>query len=294
MKITLVRPFGFCFGVKKAIETAYRAKEENPEETIYILGNLVHNETVLDEMKNAGFIFLKDDCNKFEEELNSLKDGSILVFSAHGHAPKFDKIAADKKMKIYDATCHFVKVNENKIVKETKSGNEVIFIGVKNHAEANASVSIDKSKIHLYDCKTPFDFGKVESKSPLIVSQTTMTSSEIETATRNIIEKLPKARVAAKRCFATESRQDNLIKSGDDADAFIIIGSKESNNTQKLISLVKKHFPSKKCYSILDVDDLKKIAEELSCYKNIIISSGASTPDSIVLACKDYLEENIR
>ncbi len=294
MKVTLVRPFGFCFGVKQAIETAYKAKEENPEKIIYILGNLVHNETVLNEMKNAGFVFLKDDCNKFEEELSSLKDGSIIVFSAHGHAPKLDEMAVNKSMKIYDATCHFVKANENKIVKETKDGNEVIFIGVKNHAEANASISIDESKVHLYDCKAPFDFEKIKSKSPLIVSQTTMTSNEIEIATRDIIKKIPEARIAAKRCFATESRQDNLIKSGKETDAFIVIGSKDSNNTQKLISLVRKRFPGKKCYSILNVDDLKEYIKELSQYKNIVISSGASTPDSIVLSCKAYLEENIR
>lgn len=294
MRVTLVKPFGFCFGVKKAIETAYKAKEENPNQTIYILGNLVHNETVLNEMKDDDFVFLKDDCSLFESELKSLNDGSIIVFSAHGHAPSLDKIALDKKMKMYDATCHFVKINEKKIQEEIENGNEVIFIGVKNHAEANASISIDRHKVHLYDCKSSFDYENVNSISPLIVSQTTMTSGEIENATKEIINKFPKAKIAAKRCFATESRQDNLVKSGKDADAFVIIGSKESNNTQKLIWLVSKHFPNKKCYSILNVNDLEEYKNELSSYKEIAISSGASTPDSVVLACKKYIEENIR
>ncbi len=289
MEVILVKPFGFCFGVKKAIEIAYKAKEENPEKTIYILGELVHNETVLNKLKEDGFALLNVDSRFFKDELLKMEDRAVIVFSAHGHSPKLDEIAKSKKMKVYDATCHFVKENERKIRDATNNGDDVIFVGIKKHAEAIASLSIDESKVHLYDRNEVFDFPKIKSKTPLVVSQTTMTNDEIDEAINDIKKNISEAKIAAKHCFATESRQKELVKLGKEADAFVVIGSKGSNNTRKLIQLVNDNFPNKKCLNVVDVDDLTKHIQELNGNDKILIASGASTPDYVVLECKKYL-----
>ena len=119
-----------------------------------------------------------------------------------------------KKLKIYDATCIFVRKNEKQIAEKIQNRNEVIYIGIRNHAETNAALGINSKRVHLMTPKESFCFFDVHSSSPLVVSQTTMTSDDIFSCEKEIKEKIPNAKFMAKQCYATEERQKEVILKG--------------------------------------------------------------------------------
>ncbi len=285
MDIKVIEPSGFCFGVKKAIDTAKKAKDENIGKQIYIVGALVHNEEVTKELENEGFIIL-DECEKpLKDHLENLNDGSVIVFSAHGHAPYLDEIAKRKNMKIYDATCIFVKNNEKSATKVVENGGEVIYIGIENHAETNGMIGINDKKIHIYTPGMHFDFSKINSSEPLIISQTTMSKEEIKTSIETIKKNIPGSIVSAKQCFETERRQSEALAQGANYDCFIVIGGKNSNNTKRLALILKEAYPSKECFLILNETELKGELDRIAKHEKIMIVSGASTADSTIYAC---------
>lgn len=294
MEIKIVEPSGFCFGVKKAIEIARKAKKENEEKPIYIIGSLVHNEDVVKKLENDGFIILDERRKSLDTYLYELEEGSVIVFSAHGHAPFLDDIAAKKNLKIYDATCVFVKNNENVATNWIKKDNEVIYIGIAKHAETIGIIGIDEKKIHLYQPGIPFDYKKVNSTTPLIISQTTMAEEEITSSIKNILEHFPNAVVSARQCFETERRQLGAIKTGKDYDCFIVVGGKNSNNTKKLVFVLENSYPNKKCIWVLNEKELEHEIPVIKAYNKIMLVSGASTADSTILACYNLISSNIK
>ena len=293
MEIKIVEPSGFCFGVKKAIEIAKKAKNENKDRQIYIIGSLVHNEDVIEDLENDGFLILDERKKSLEEYLRELNEGSVIVFSAHGHSPVLDEIALEKHMKIYDATCIFVKNNERKAYKEINDDNEVIFIGIPNHAETNGIMGVSKEKVHLYQPNTIFNYAKLKSKKPLVISQTTMSEDEISSSIKDIKNHLPEAIISARQCFETERRQSEAIKEGKDHDCFVIIGGKNSNNTKRLFLILKSAYPNKESLFVLNEIELKNHLSTLKQYNKIMLVSGASTSDSTISSCYKLLNEEI-
>ncbi len=289
MEIKIVEPSGFCFGVKNAIEIAKKARIENGDKTIFIIGSLVHNEDVVKQLESDGFVVLDERKRPLEESLLDLKDGSIIVFSAHGHAPYLDEIAKRKNMKVYDATCIFVKNNERSALNEIKKGNEVIYIGIAKHAETIGVLGIDEKTIYLYEPGMPFDFNKVRSTTPLVISQTTMSENEISSSITDILAHMPNAKIVARQCFETERRQNEAITNGNFYDCFVVIGGKNSNNTKRLEMILKENYPNKKCISVLNEKELEQHLAEIINFNKIMLVSGASTSDSTILACKNLI-----
>ena len=112
MEVALIKPQGFCSGVTRAVELAKKAKNENPDKNIYILGMLAHNQSLIDDLTRDGFITLS---GNEEEEISRLHNGDVLIFTAHGHSSKLDELAKEKGLITYDATCFKVLDNLKKI-----------------------------------------------------------------------------------------------------------------------------------------------------------------------------------
>lgn len=292
MNVRIIEPYGFCFGVEKALETAYQAKKENPGSQIYILGDLVHNESVTKKLEQDGFFLLSEKMGSLEKQLLAVSNEAVLVFSAHGHSPKLDEIARKKKLKIYDATCIFVRKNEKQIAEEIQNRNEVMYIGIRNHAETNAALDIDSKRVHLMTPKESFCFSDVHSSSPLVVSQTTMTSDDIFSCEKEIKEKIPNAKFVAKQCYATEERQKEVILEGENADAFIVMGGKNSNNTAKLYQEIKNHFPTKKCIQISSLEEFIGLEKEFMDASEVVLVSGTSTPKEEIFKVYEFLTKH--
>ncbi len=277
-------------GVTKAVQMAEKAKQEHPNEPVYILGDLVHNERIIASLRQKGLTIIEGDLFSLERQLSALPDQSVIVFTAHGHAPKWDEIAREKKMKIYDATCVFVDDNEKMIAEEINRGGEVFYIGVKNHAEANAAIAINPDKVHLVTGKGSINPSVCHVIDPLIVCQTTESQHDIQESLDALLTFFPKAKIAAKRCLATEMRQDNLSSQEDKYDLVVVLGSSTSNNTKRLYDIAKRRFTKAEVWRILSVDELKE--KTLRPYRNALLVSGASSAANDVIDVKNYLENN--
>lgn len=290
MNVEIIKPCGFCFGVKKAIELAKQAKIENPNEQVYILGNLVHNESIKEELSIFGLVTLDEKEKTIEEWLELLPNESIIVFTAHGHSPKLTKLALSKRMKIYDATCVFVKENEKKIIEEISNGKDVIYIGEKNHAESNGVIGIDSKKIHLLTIEDDLYPKTINSQKPFIISQTTMSPDDIERCMDKILPYFPDSKIYQGRCYATKERQEALTKADKNIDCFIILGSKTSNNTNKLSTIAKKYHQNATVLQVLNKKELEKHVDQLKTFNEIRLVSGASTPENTILECLNYIK----
>ena len=284
MKVELVQPQGYCAGVMNAIKIAYLAKSENPDKRIYVLGALVHNQTVIDELNKDGITTLESkDSVKTIKELNS---GDVLIFTAHGHDEKLDEIAKNQGLVIYDATCPKVRDNMNKIKKEIESNHQVIYIGQAGHKETNAALSISKN-VSLYDTKLLINYQFITDKSPLVINQTTLNFFSLSAIHEDIKKHIPGARIDNEVCAASRLRQSAITNINKDCDLIIIVGDKMSSNSLKLYDIAKDNFPNSQVLMVHDLEDLKRY--NIEGKKKAAISSGASTPNYIVEEIHQYL-----
>ncbi|MDY4937520.1 MAG: 4-hydroxy-3-methylbut-2-enyl diphosphate reductase [Candidatus Onthovivens sp.] len=285
MKIDIIQPSGYCFGVMNAINEAIKIKKNNPFNNVYVLGELVHNEDVISFLNNHDIHTLVINNNE-EEILKNLNTNDILIFSAHGHNEKLDELLKNKKITFFDTTCKNVRKNLDLIKENIDKG--IIYIGKENHAETKAAISIS-NKVILYDLDKGLDFSKITFKEPIIINQTTLSFLELNNIHKEILENIPKANIIDEICPVTRIRQENIINLKKDYDLLIIIGSKTSSNTNKLYELALKYHQNKKVLMIGSKKDLFNF--DLSNYQHVAIFSGTSTPNEIINEVKQYLEE---
>lgn len=282
-----MEPYGFCGGVKRALETAYRAKEAYPTKQIYLIGALVHNENVIGKLRKDGFFLFDGDVQETIGFLSSLPFGSVICFSAHGHPAVYEAVAKKREAIVYDATCPYVKKNEADIQKSLSLGRHVLFIGKRGHAEALSALSLDAERVSLFDEELPLEPLRGEKVS--VFSQTTMSEREVlhfaEKAKRELSSS---ADISASRCLDAKRRQEAIVKMKE-ADAFVVLGSSNSNNSKELLSIAKRHFPNKPCYLALSKDELLGVKFDKRVH-SVALISGASTSQEDVLAAKGYLE----
>ena len=285
MKAILVKPQGYCAGVMNAIKIAYLAKSENADKRVFVLGALVHNQTVIDELKNNNIETLESG-----DEINTIKKlnkGDVLIFTAHGHDEKLDEVAKNQGLIIYDATCPKVRSNMEKIKQEIKAGHQVIYIGQKGHKETNAALSISKD-VSLYDTQLLINYQLITDKSPLVINQTTLNFFSLNSIHEDIKKHIPEARIENEVCAASRLRQAAVANISKDNDLIIIVGDKTSSNSLKLFDIAKENFPTSMVIMVHDLEDLKN-NYNIEGKKKAAISSGASTPNTVVQEIYQYL-----
>ena len=141
-KVEMIYPQGYCAGVRNAISIAKESKNLYPDKQIYILGFLVHNKIVINALTKMGITTIDCPASEYENALKSLPEGSVIIFPAHGHDEKYNKLANDRNLVVLDAVCFKVKQNAQIIKDYIKDGHQVIYIGIKNHPETTACLSI--------------------------------------------------------------------------------------------------------------------------------------------------------
>ena len=282
MKVQVLEPRGYCAGVTRAIQIALQAKNDNPDKKVYVFGMLVHNHQTIDFLKENGIQTLEYDQNI----LPTLEEGSILVFTAHGHDEAIEKEARSLGLIIYDATCPVV-LNNIKVIKEKlQNGYQIIFIGKRNHPETNAILSISKN-IYLYDDEL-LNNNQLSTKYPIFVAnQTTLNYKELLVIHSKIKEVFPLAEIINEVCSTTRLRQESLRNIPSEADLVVIVGSTCSNNTMKLFDIAKTLYEDK--VIIAESEDGLDL-EIIQNKKFAIVSSGASTPNETIEAIVKKLE----
>lgn len=282
MYVTEIKPIGFCYGVSNAIEKAKEIKENNLDKNVYIFGMLVHNESVVKELKDNGIITVNSDPTL----LSTFTKDDIVIFTAHGHKEEWESPLKQNGVATYDLTCPTVARCMSIIKDELTKGNQVIYIGKAGHPEAEASLSLGENVI-LYDIKKGIEYASISDQSPFVANQTTLSLLEIKEIHSDIKDHFPNARVIDEICGATRARQQAILNLKEEVDALIIIGSEKSSNTDKLYVLAKEKYPNKTVLKVDSVESLKQY--DLTNINNVAIASGTSAPSKDIESIKNYL-----
>ena len=290
MLVQLAKTIGFCDGVALAFKRIKEIRLKHPQANIFVYGQLVHNHDALKELERLNIETITVDQNKsFDENLSKLKANDILVFTAHGHLKEDEERLKAKKIKFYDLTCPKVLAIHQQIIKKSAEGYQIIYIGKKNHPEAISSVALSKN-VYLYDLKEKaFNYRAFNTNKILIINQTTLAPLEINNIIDNIKKHLPEAREIASICLSSKHRQEELVKIPLQTDLLLIIGDKNSSNSNSLFLLAKALYPHLDIYFVENKDELSQY--DLSDKKFAYLVSGASTPMKIIDEIKEYLQK---
>ena len=283
MEVIKAKSAGFCFGVKKAMETVYQQIEANANRPIYTFGPLIHNEEVVKELKSKGVEVVDS-----VEELKALKEG-IVIIRSHGVSKDIYKIMEDNGIECVDATCPFVKRIHKIVDKESALGKKVIIIGNDGHPEVEGikgwsntpAVVIEKEEEALeFSCKS--------DEKICIVSQTTFNYNKFKELVEIFEKKGYDISVVNTICNATEERQTEAKKIAAEADVMIVIGGTHSSNTRKLYEICKNECEN--THFIQTLDDLN--LELPKSVRLVGITAGASTPNNIIEEVQNYVRIN--
>ncbi|MBQ1346360.1 MAG: 4-hydroxy-3-methylbut-2-enyl diphosphate reductase [Erysipelotrichaceae bacterium] len=283
MEIKKVIPSGYCKGVVNAIKLAKDTKEKHPDENVYILGMLVHNSFVSDELSSLGIITLDDSkCSK-AKLLDQIDEG-IVIFTAHGISDAIKEKAVEKGLAYVDASCVDVLKTQNIIKEKLKEGYEVIYFGKKNHPEAEAVISIS-DRIHLVDGEEALRSLQISNPKVFLTNQTTMSYLELSDLFAIAKKLYPGILIQEEICNATSSRQLAISKL-EDCDVLYVVGDVKSNNTAKLVDVGKKHGIKK----VLLIQNYKDIdLNDLQGARKVYVTAGASTPPLLINEVISYL-----
>ncbi len=281
MNIVLAKCAGFCFGVKRAVETVYK-ETEKANQPIYTYGPIIHNEEVVKDLEEKGVKVVNT-----IEELKQLPIGTVIIRS-HGVEKKIYEEIEAAGFHIVDATCPFVLKIHRLVEQHSKEGDHIVIIGNETHPEVEGikgwSSQSDTTVIGTVEEARNFKLNF--PKKVCIVSQTTFNYNKFQELVEIIKEKGYDIIVLNTICNATEERQTEAAKIAGEVDAMIVIGGKSSSNTQKLFEICKNECAN--TYYIQTVKDLD--LSQFRSVDNVGITAGASTPNNII----EEVQKNVR
>ena len=281
MIINKIEPQGYCHGVINALKIINEALKDN--NTIYSLGSIIHNEHVINDLKNKGVITIEEKGLSRLDLLDKINEGTV-VFSAHGVSPLVYEKAKSKNLKIIDATCPMVHLVHKKITEHLNLGYDCIYIGANGHPECEGVLGIS-NKIHFISSIDDINNLNINNDKIYVTNQTTLSIYDIEDIFNELKKKYPNIIIDDKICNATTVRQKALANQPK-CDLCIIVGDKKSSNSLKLYKVSTEIAKAKTIF----VDNLKSLDKEILKDVNIInISSGASTPSELVDEIIEYL-----
>ncbi len=266
MKLLIARDSGYCFGVRDAVDLAYKTAEESGD--VYMLGNIVHNENVVKDLETVGA--------KVVRSLDKVPDGKPILFRAHGTATGIWNEAKDKGINIIDATCPLVKEIHNEVKALALEDRRIIIIGDHGHDEVIGIASQVKNPIVVSSLEEAQNLQKMKKVG--IVSQSTQTIENVQTIINIIMIKAFDLRFVNTICFPTKRNQQQLKDLSEKCDVMLIIGSFTSANSKRLHQLALER--NKKSYQVTCVNEIE--SEWFNNAEIVGITAGASTPDSII------------
>ena len=281
MKIIRAKHSGFCFGVKRAIQKTLESIEnnENNSGNIFTCGQLIHNASVTDELARKGVNIIP---SPDEAGIND-----TIIVRSHGEPKAFYKAAEKNGVKIVDATCPFVSKIHQLVSDAHNQGKNIIIVGDKNHPEViGINGWCDDTACIFNSSKDAETFNK---DSAFLVSQTTLKKETLEEVIAALTKEGVILEVQNTICNATHQRQKSAADLAEKVDAMIVIGGRNSSNTQKLYEICKKK--QNNCFFIEDIGDLP--LKELEKYNTIGIAAGASTPERVIKEVISTMSENI-
>ncbi len=295
MKLTKISPRGFCKGVVDAYAECKKIAKLYPNRKKYLIGWLVHNKNIINELKCFG-IQVKDDLKISRKEIidqikiEDSKNPPIVFFSAHGTNEKVISYAKEKGLFVVDTTCIYVTKTQNLIKEKLEKNYQIIYIGVSNHPETISTLSIDDSIIFIDVKNNNLNEIKINSSKPIFVTnQTTISIYEFEKIVQFLKNKY-KEKIEFKNdiCNAAKDRQDAIINMKSDVDLLLVVGDIKSNNAKKLVEIGQ----NKKIESYLIWNTKMIKSDWFKNKKHVAITSGCSTPTWLTNYVIIFLEKN--
>ncbi len=283
MELILANPRGFCAGVDRAIVIVERALELFGA-PIYVRHEIVHNRYIVENLKAQGAIFVK--------ELDEVPEGAHVIFSAHGVAPEIVQAAKTKDLKIFDATCPLVTKVHMEVVRISRQGGNCILIGHAKHPEVVGTMGYySNPNGRMVLVESPEEVANLEFPEdvPLqYVTQTTLSIDETQEIITALQQKFPhlKGPKNADLCYATQNRQEAIKDLSGKVDLILVVGSKNSSNSNRLVEVAKKQgVPAYLVDSYTEVN-----LAWCAGVQKIGISSGASAPELLVQELVSFLK----
>ena len=282
MEIIRAKHMGFCFGVLEAINVCNSLVEEKGRK--YILGMLVHNKQVVEDMQRKGFKLVTED--ELLEDMDELKEGDIVVIRAHGTSKSIHEKLKERKVKVFDATCIFVNKIRQEIEIANENGYSILFMGDKNHPEVKGIISF-ADDIQIFESFEEAKKLKIDiDKTYLLSTQTTLNKKKFEEIKKYFKENYKNVVIFDKICGATAVRQKAVEDLATKVEVMIIVGDTKSSNTKKLYEISKKLNDN----SYL-VENEKQLDLSIFRGKEVVgITAGASTPEETIM----NIEKKIR
>lgn len=271
-KIILLRPRGFCAGVVRAIDVVKIALNLYGA-PIYVRKEIVHNRHVVDELRQAGAIFV--------EELEEVPMGARVIFSAHGVSPLVRSQARERKLQVIDATCPLVTKVHLEAVKFARQGYTIVLIGHKDHDEVIGTLGEAPDSTFLVSTVEDVDRLEVKDSARMsYITQTTLSLDETRGIVERLLERFPKIQGPAAQdiCYATENRQLAVKAVIPLCQMLLVVGSQNSSNSRRLVEVCER--TGVRAYL---VDDLTEVqAEWLEGVDTVAVTAGASAPENLV------------
>ncbi len=286
-EIKLANPRGFCAGVDRAIDIVNKALDIYGA-PVYVKHEVVHNKVVVSDLKKKGAIFV--------ENINEIPDDSLVIFSAHGVSSEVEETTKSRNLNYFDATCPLVTKVHMEVKKNANANRDIILVGHEGHPEVEGTMGRHVNSLNstIYLVQDEEDAKKIKIKNEknlALVTQTTLSVDETISIINILKIRFPNINLPKKDdiCYATQNRQDAVKQLALESDYIIVVGSKNSSNSNRLKELAEKCG----CKSTL-IDEFTDLnLEELSSYSNISITAGASAPESRVIEIAKSLEDHI-
>jgi 4-hydroxy-3-methylbut-2-enyl diphosphate reductase len=280
MKIILAAPRGFCAGVNMAIESldlAIRAFGT----PVYVYHEIVHNKYVVDTFRAKGAVFV--------DELGEVPPEATLLFSAHGVSPEIRRLARQRRLRAIDATCPLVTKVHIEAVRFARDGYTILLIGHPGHDETIGTMGEAPEAIRLVESVEEADRLDFPPGAKLAyLTQTTLSVDDANRIIGRLKERFPQLVGPPKEdiCYATQNRQEAVRALVGEADLVLVLGSQNSSNSQRLKEIaLEAGVPAKLIDGAQDIDD-----HWFDGIKTVMITAGASAPESVVAECVEYLQ----
>jgi 4-hydroxy-3-methylbut-2-en-1-yl diphosphate reductase len=280
-RVLLAAPRGYCAGVDRAVETVERLLDSQ-DEPVYVRKQIVHNKHVVEELEQRGAIFV--------EQETEVPAGETVVFSAHGVAPAVHANAAARGLRTIDATCPLVTKVHVEARKFAADGYTIVLIGHEGHEEVEGTTGEAPQSIVLVQSEEDVSSLEVEDPDKVaFITQTTLSVDETMGIIRKLRERFPNI-VGSKTddiCYATQNRQDAVKQLAPRCDLVLVIGSRNSSNSNRLVEVAKEHGARSHL-----IDNESEVREEwLEGVETVGITSGASAPEELVQRLVEFFRE---
>jgi len=278
LKVIVAEHAGFCFGVKRAVDAVY--ENIGKYERIYTYGPLIHNEAVVERLKQAGAPYVN--------ALDEISDGehTAVVIRSHGVPPEVFESIKSRDFVVIDATCPFVRRIQKKAMEADEEGRSVVIVGKADHPEVigingwannHATIIADETEVG----------NLIGLHNPIVMAQTTIAHTVWETTISAVLKLYPDAECFMSICETTLQRQREAVDLAQKCDKIIVVGGKNSSNTQKLYQICKKY-----CENVTLIEDSAQVSLEKINFDDIIgIVAGASTPDWMITEVENRMSE---